>query len=737
MQPLEVRDTRPTAQTSSPELAPAATAGLARTLFLVLGAVALGYAFVSGLKTVYDPDFFWQLASGRWIAQHHQVFSTDVFSYTAAGNPWIYPALSELLFYVVYLIGGFTLLSWMGAVACCGSIALLLRKGSSATAAVAIVAVPLIANRTTPRAEMFTVVLFSACLSLLWENYRTGRARLWPLPLLMLAWVNLHPGFVSGVGLLVAFAGLEVLHMLQPAGRAEAVSRLKRLAPWLATAIAATLLNPWGWGAYVGLVRQNRAMAAHSEWFAEWGRVPLSWSAFASSFSLSAPSPFYLALAIIALAILIALLKREFGPAILLALGAYEGIHHLRMQALMGCITIVVGGAMLAVAVEYIAAKMSTAGRRRAWAVAASAVMVLLGTSWAYNLTRPNDMALSPVGTGLGWWFPQRAVEFLRQQKLPKQVFNAYEQGGYATWALGPEYPDYIDGRALPFGAKAYLRQLQLLSTPPDSPEWDAEADRYHINTILLPLHRFQLQVGIVRSFCSSKKWAPVYIDDLAAIFVRRTPENAAVIAQNQIDCATAPVLPHTPTGSAYERFNAWANAAVIYAALGRNSDALYAVDEADQVIPNTSFVPWLRGNIAYEKGLLTDAEREYLKGIALEPRLPLLWFSLATVYKHEGKIPETIAAQRRGIEASTMPQPFELLKLARLYLDNGQPKDALATFEEVARTSSPDLLDSSGGQNLAFQVDQGIAAAWRALGDNAKAASYDQKAVQDLVPKN
>jgi hypothetical protein len=71
-----------------------------RRLFLALAIIALIYAFLAGLRTVSDPDTFWQLATGRWVVEHHRVFSTDVFSYTAQGQPWIYPAGSGLLLYV-------------------------------------------------------------------------------------------------------------------------------------------------------------------------------------------------------------------------------------------------------------------------------------------------------------------------------------------------------------------------------------------------------------------------------------------------------------------------------------------------------------------------------------------------------------------------------------------------------------------------------------------------------------
>ena len=67
-------------------------------------AIALVYAFAAGLKTIAHFDLGWQ-----WIVEHHQIPSTEVFTYTAAGQPWIYPVGSGLLFYGLYLLGGYAL----------------------------------------------------------------------------------------------------------------------------------------------------------------------------------------------------------------------------------------------------------------------------------------------------------------------------------------------------------------------------------------------------------------------------------------------------------------------------------------------------------------------------------------------------------------------------------------------------------------------------------------------------
>ena len=152
--------------------------GPLQTLRIALVTLTLFYAFVAGLRTLGDFDLGWQLATGRWIVDHRQIPVADVFSYTAAGTEWIYPVLSQVVLYLTYVVGGYGLLSWLGAAACVGTVAVLLRRSALPGVVLALLSVPLIAACTPPRTEMFTAVLFAAFVSLLWHYYRTGR---WPI----------------------------------------------------------------------------------------------------------------------------------------------------------------------------------------------------------------------------------------------------------------------------------------------------------------------------------------------------------------------------------------------------------------------------------------------------------------------------------------------------------------------------------------------------------------------------
>jgi tetratricopeptide (TPR) repeat protein len=717
------------------------TAGFAtleRRFFYLLSFLALTYAFLAGLRTVSDFDLGWQLATGRWVAQHHHVPSVDVFSYTVAGEPWVYPVGSGLVFYFAYLQGGYALISWIGAAACAGSIALLLRRNTAVGAALAILAVPLIAWRTSPRADMFSVVLFTAFLSLLWENYRTGRARLWLLPLLMLAWVNLHLGFAAGLALLFAYVGVELSETIfGEARRRNALLRLRHAYVWLIVTVFATLINPWGWRIYHALFRTGSAEQMQLN-VNEWSGVPITWSAFSGALSLrETHGTIHLLLAIAAVAALLAFWQRQVGAAALLLAATYPPVHQVRMGAAFACVVVVVGGPVLSTAMVDLGSHLRQARMRSIAAWTAVCLLALLALLRCFDLVTNRHYARvveeSTFGAGLGWWFPERAVAFVERENLPPEIFNAYDEGGYLTWRLGPERRDYIDGRAIPFGMPRMQRASQLLMLSPDSDTWQQEADRYHINTIILSLARFDgIQLLNLKGFCDSRNWRPVYLDEVSAVFVRRTPETENLIQRFPVDCATAS-LPGSPLEySGIGSFTQSANAAAVLAALGRNSEALSATDNALLLFPDSVFVHWLRGNILRALGRPSEEEQEYLTVLDLEPS-EVAWTSLASWYQRKGLVPEAVEAFQQASKVSSRPDQVQL-KLAQLYLSIQQPQTTLKELDKALRSAPAAALKTTGENSLRFNVAQGRAAAWRALGDLKQATAFQEEAVR-LAP--
>jgi tetratricopeptide (TPR) repeat protein len=704
--------------------------------FWILAAIALTYAFLAGLRTVSDFDIFWQLATGRWVAQHHTTFSTDVFSYTAQGQPWIYPVGSGLLFYAAFRVGGYSLLSWLGAVACVSTIALLLRRGSAVTAALAIVAVPAIAARTAPRADMFTILLFAAFLSILWEQYENGTSKLWLLPLLMAAWVNLHLGFISGLALACIYVLSEAIQLFDRQQRQCTKERLKAALPWLVATLLATLVNPWGWNIDRALLRQEAAMSVHSERITEWAGISLTSANLQQAFSLRDPasSAEWLLLAALGVAIM-AVFRRQWSAALLLAGALWMAIRHVRFLALLACVVVVVGGAFLTSTLDIARSRIRD---KRLYAILARTVaagLVLLAglrsVDIATNRYYFSRNEINSFGPGLSWWFPEGAMAFIERENLPPQVLNSYEEGGFLVWRLGPKYSDYIDGRAIPFGGNLFSHLQEMLQSPPDSPELQHEAHVYDIKTVVFSLARYsglKYVASVLPDYCNSENWRPVYLDEVSAVFVRRLPETQALIERFQVDCSTAP-LPAAPhSHNRDEEFNRWANAAAVFLALHRNQEAAAASTRALSIFSDSAALWYVRGKALRLTGNFGEAELDLLQSAELEVNVAT-WSELADLYRGQGRFPAAIAALERLAVISPSPS-VTLMALGYTYVESGRPKDALQAFDRAekalpAGTSNPALADADNGRALA----------WSMFGDLGKAVSLEEKAVA-LAPQ-
>jgi len=665
----------------------------ARPWFLLLAAVALIYALIASLRTVSDFDIFWQMATGCWVAQHHSVFSTDVFSYTAQGQPWIYPVGSGILFYIAYLVGGYSLISWLGTITCAGTVALLLRRGSAVTAALAVIAVPAIAARTSPRADMFTVVIFAAFLSILWEQYETGSARLWLLPLLMIAWVNLHLGFVAGLALVGAYCVLEAIRLFDVGQRQGGAAKiLKAALPWLAVTLLAPLANPWGWGIYRALLRQEAAMAVHAERITEWAKISFTSATFEQALSIHDPaSSGEWLLSFAAVAAIVAAFRHRWPAAVLLAGAVWMVVQHVRFFALLACVVVVVGGAVLSPALATARSWIQDKRLNAIMAGAAAAALILLAGLRSADLVSNRDYlngsGISSFGAGLSWWFPERALSFVESENLPPQIFNGYEEGGFVLLRLGEKYRDYIDGRAIPFGPDLFTHLQQVLESPPDSPTWQHEADRYGINTVVFSLARYEglKFVGdVLPQYCASENWRPVYLDEVSAVFVRRQPETQAVIERFPVDCRTVALPAAAQSRNSGEEFNRWANAAALLLTLGRNREAADASTKALSIFSDSAPVWYIRGRAMLLTGHPREAEQSLLQSAALKVNVST-WSELADLYRSRGRFPAAIDALERLVPISPNP-PAILVVLGYTYLDARQPKDALEEVDRAER---------------------------------------------------
>ena len=519
------------------------------------------YASLAGLRTLYDPDVWWQMATGRHLVTTGHIARTEIFSYTAQGAPWIYPVGAGVIFHMLYSLGGVRLLSMLSVVACGLTAWILLRRGGVMRCVVIALAVPAIAAATMVRANMFTTVLAAVFLTTL-----TGPSpALWLLPLLMIAWVNLHPGFIYGLAIVLVFV----------------FSRPRQLAPVAAATLAATLINPWGWRIYEAILAQNASMPLHRAFIAEWSPAPLSWAVLQDSLHWRDPlSQVYWLFLLAAAGVIAGLLRRQIWGPFILAASAAAALSFYRFTGLFA----VAAGAILPDLLS--GAGFSLRFLPQVFNPFLLAPLIILFAGWRSEQLISNQFYFSHgsnevFGVGAAPWIPDRAARFIEEHGLPRELYHDYVLGGYLSWRLAPRYPVFIDGRALPYGDGLFVEREKLSGKSPDGADWRAAIERWKIHTMLISTDRSNGYGALaLRSLCDSKDFGLAYLDETAAVFVTPNPPTELPY----LSCETAKIPPPPADASTAQRYLYWANLATLYNELTRPAEAEQAITECRRI---------------------------------------------------------------------------------------------------------------------------------------------------------
>ena len=275
---------------------------------------------------------------------------------------------------------------------------------------------------------------------------------------------------------------------------------------------------------------------------------------------------------------------------------------------------------------------------------------------------------------------------------------------------------------------------------PPDSPAWQQEAETRNINTIIVPLARYfgMTLFPQLHSFCRSQSWRPVYVDEVSAIFVRRTPLTAQLIDRLQLDCEKISLnLPVDSSAARSSRakadlFNAWANAGGVLYSLERYPEALAYLDRAQSVFSDNANVHLLRALVFEQMARPADAETEFRISLALEPN-DETWFDFGLFYMTQKRYAEAVELFRQSAESSLRPQEMWMM-LGQAYLQLHQPQPAMEAFDKAVGSSPFSAEAESLGASFASLVATGRAKAWYQLGDLSQAVTFQEEAVR-LAP--
>jgi len=507
----------PGRKSSEPATPPVAGAALG-----VMAVVAALCVLATVTFPIYDPDLWQHLTVGKFIWQTHAIPSTQLWSWPTHGAPDVLPSwLYRALLYPFWEVGGVNgifVWRWLTALAVAAFGYFTARRMGARGIApfVALVwCAVLFRMRSQARPETLVAVLMAAQLWLL-EGRRAaqregrGHNASWWLVLVALLWANVHISFYLGLVL----TGIYALDELLRARRGDRAARPMQLAQIALASAAASFLNPFGW----------KALWQPFEYFLYWRHEPIfttigelkpvEWDMhLRDGFAL------WIALAV---GMLLLRTARRRGDLVQWVVYPLFLLLAIPSQRFVG---------FLAVAVAPFLARdlaLGCADWRLPGALRPAIVRTLV-TSACLVVALVPELTNRPMNLGLGFlWsqYPVAACDWIEKHDVRGRCASVFGQAGYILWRFFP------DRTRLPFmdihQAGTREDRYAYAYAWSDSAAWRDLDRRHTFDYVLTP--RLQNEgVDLLERLDADSTWRLVFLDDVAALYLRSSGPMAAI----------------------------------------------------------------------------------------------------------------------------------------------------------------------------------------------------------------
>lgn len=488
-----------------------------RALTLINVGVFVALLCVVAAQCLTDFDLPWHMSIGRQIWARHGIPQVDELAYTH-GPVRYTEALASVLFFGAYRFGGLLGVQVFGAavtgVVVAATYARLRDRGPLGWFVLALCLAAL-------RAWLFVSTshlsfAFLALTLFVLDRHRRevaagrpSRALLWLSPILFL-WANAHGYVAMGATICAMYGGYRVLSALASGRAGDLLPEVDgREAGKSVGAIVLALLsasvNTLGWRVLLATNRFNEQI----EDITEWARPTLK--------ILLEDEPFILS--IVALTVLALAVGRnergrrmpslfELGLLVLAAVCLGRAVRLIPLAALL------LSG--------LIADRLAHAVGRRPLVVVAAGAAPALAFCW---------LLLRPVASyGVGWeprYFPVGATDFVEAAQPRGHMYDFMAFGGYLIWRLHPRFEVFMDGR------NTRVRDASVCNA--------ASRAQFEDSVFVDLTNRYDMQWAMVRAredevfdrpLARSPSFRMVFLDDVAAVYVRTGGPNDAIAAK-------------------------------------------------------------------------------------------------------------------------------------------------------------------------------------------------------------
>jgi hypothetical protein len=470
-----------------------------------------------------DGDSGYHVRTGRVILETWTVPFNDIYSYHTPALEWTaHEWLAEVIMAAIDRKFGLTGVVLFFAVLLAAIHWLLYRVlRSQSDDIILCVVITLLATAASSSHWLARPHVFSLLFILVWYHllnrfqYKDEPTLIF-LPALMIAWVNLHGGFIVGLILLGLYLAGNLFSVIfaSPTESDRSQQKVRFLLLCIVATTLVTFLNPVGYKIllFPFRVTSDRFVMDRVAEF------------LSPNFHEVLPFKYMLLTTIAALAFARRSLNAiEVG---LLTLLSYMSLYSVRHVSLFAII---------------VAPILLRAGE---------SIVAQLSVGWL-RFHRQRNENLRTIETGLNGFlwpslaivligclafagrlryhfnenvFPVAAVEFLQRETVPGNMFNNDEFGDYLIFTAWPKYRVFMDGRSDMYSEKfgdPYLKVAHAF------PGWKDILGRFNINWVF-----FNTESALSSALSQDNEWQVIYSDKIATIFVRKSPSNEPLLAK-------------------------------------------------------------------------------------------------------------------------------------------------------------------------------------------------------------
>jgi tetratricopeptide (TPR) repeat protein len=525
---------------------------VARPIVITILIASFAYSVLN--IQLWDYDFWWHIATGRYIVTEGHIPEKDPFSFTTIlpENKNKFPVwedlilkqywLSQVIFYLIYDYAGAKGIIILRTILLITTLIIVFWKLKKYSVSfplkfLFLFILSLSLGRYTGERPVLFTILFTALTFFILDNFRDEKDKkiLLLIPL-MLLWANMHGGFIIGIIIILVFMLGEGIKIILKRGD-YTKNKVYLFYIVAILAIGISYFNPAGWDAFdVAMQITTKYKPFH-----------LNIQEYASPFSLFYKYkvyPFqyeYLAMIILFLLVLILRNKKiDLTHMILLSgtfIASVSAIRFIVYYMIIGTMVIgeesdiLIGGLLKRRFSE------STYTRIMDGLTIPILLSIILYSAGIYK----SDIFRFDIAKD---YLPEAAVNFIEKNKLSGNMFNDYAYGGYITWRLYPRQKTFIDTRSLNMTVRieyTWITQAteyakEVNPSKSNTPLWKRLLNHYKINFIFLPMLDPYTQINpIIFKLIDSNEWVPVYCDPMSVIFVRNNEQNKCLIKRFKI----------------------------------------------------------------------------------------------------------------------------------------------------------------------------------------------------------